>query len=52
MLGPQKAGWVVCYWMQFVKQLCSKKKEEIRYSDSKDQTCPKELNIPNQQEID
>ncbi len=28
-----------------------KKQEEIRYPDSKDQTCPKELNAPNQQEV-
>ena len=26
------------------------KKEEIRYPDSEDQTCPKKLNPPNQQE--
>jgi hypothetical protein len=32
--------------------MCAKKKkEEIRYLDSKDQTCSKELIGPNQQEV-
>ena len=35
-----------------VKQSCTKKKEEeIRYSDGKDQTCPKELDTSHQQEV-
>ena len=51
MLEPQE---VVGCWLLLVaiKQLCAKKKqEEIRYPASKDQTCPKELNAPNQQEV-
>lgn len=38
-------------WLLFVTSSYTKKKEEIRYSDGKDQTCPKELNVPNQQEV-
>lgn len=28
-----------------------KQQEDIRYPEGKDQTCSKELNIPNQQEV-
>ena len=41
-----------CCWLKFVKQTCLKRqeKEEIRYPEGDDQTCPKELDAPNQQE--
>ena len=59
MLGPPRGIVVVasggllvgCYWWVFggcwfIKKLCAKRKqEEIRYS------CPKELSVPNQQEV-
>jgi hypothetical protein len=38
MLGPQEMGFLIgCCWLQFVKYLCTKKKqqqEEIRYPES------------------
>ena len=37
---------VDCCWLH-----AKRKQEEIRYPDSKDQTCPKELNAPTQQEV-
>jgi hypothetical protein len=40
---------VVCFWVQFVKRLYTKKKQEkeaIRYPDDKDQTCPKDPDAP------
>ena len=55
--GPERCGGllvVVGCDLWFVKQLCTKEKQEekeIRYPDSEDQTCPKELNAPNQQEV-
>lgn len=53
MLGPQEMGFLIgCCWLQFVKQLRTKKKqEEIRQSDGEYQTYPKELDTPNQQEV-
>jgi hypothetical protein len=37
MLGPREAGWAVgCHWLRFVKEPCTKKKEEIRYPDIED----------------
>ena len=60
MLGPQEArlgGWLVAVGLcqlWFFKQSCAKVKEEeeeIRYPDSEDQTCPKELNTSDQQEV-
>jgi hypothetical protein len=44
----------VCCWLWYVKKLYAEKKqqeEEIRCPDGEDQTCPKEFNIPNQQEV-
>jgi hypothetical protein len=54
MLGPQKAVCVVDCWLVAVSccwswYLCTKKREEIRYSEVEDQPCPKELNVPNHQ---
>jgi hypothetical protein len=40
-------GW---WWWQFVRYT-KKKQEEIRYPDGEDQTCPKELSAPSQQEV-
>jgi hypothetical protein len=44
---------VRCGWLWFIKKPCTKKtqQEEIRYPHSKDQTCLKELDAPNQQEV-
>jgi hypothetical protein len=44
-----RRGEVDRCWWQFVKFMF--KKEEIRCPDSEDQTCPKEFNVPNQQEV-
>jgi hypothetical protein len=38
-------------WLWFVKLSCTKTQKEIRYFGSKNQTCPKELSIPNQLEV-
>lgn len=44
-------------WLLLVKWLCVKKKkkkknrEETRFPDCKNQTCPRELNTPNQQKV-
>lgn len=49
MLGP---GEMEGCWLGFVKQsYTQKQQEEISYLEGEDQTCPKELNIPNQQEV-
>jgi hypothetical protein len=55
MLGPGEivgGRLLVVSWLLFVRQSCAKKQqqEEIRYPDSEEQTCPKELNALNQQE--
>jgi hypothetical protein len=56
MLEPQRLCVLLvgcCCLLHFIKELHTKKKQqgEIRYPDCEDQTCPKELNDPNQQEV-
>ena len=54
MLGPQESGCcqlVVVYCGLLSSHAQKKETKEIRYPDSEDQTCPKELNAPNQQEV-
>ena len=59
MLGSQEAGgggWrllLVAVGHGLLGSQVQKKKqqEEIKYPDVEDQTCPKELNAPNQQEV-
>lgn len=52
MLGPWEAEWIVGWFGDGHGLLCIKKKqEEIRYLDGKDQTCPEELDTPNQQVV-
>ena len=45
------AGWPVGLLQFFKQQWAKRQKEEIRYPNGKDQTCPKELDTPNQQEV-
>jgi hypothetical protein len=42
---------VDCCWLWFVKKYAKKNPQAlIRYPDGEDQACPKELDVPNQQE--
>jgi hypothetical protein len=56
VLGPWGLGllvascWLVLVGQDLLSSRVQKKKEEMRYPYSEDQTCPKELNVPNQQE--
>lgn len=57
MQGPERRSVCVVSWLllvavsQFVSNCMQRrKKKKIRYADSEDETCPKEL-LPDQQEI-
>ena len=45
-----RVGGLLISFLSSHTQKKKQQKEEIRYLDGKDQTCPKELNTPNQQE--
>ena len=53
LLGIWVGCWLVVgwFWSQFFFYVVKKKQEEIRYPDVKDQTCPRELEAPNQQPV-
>ena len=62
MLSPNWQGWCLVVYqvgsqlaiggsLQFVVMQKKKQQEEISYPDGKDQICPKELNVPNWQEV-
>ena len=54
MLGPGEVMELLvgCCWQWFVKYSCAKKKQqEIMYTDSEYQTCPKVFNAPIQDNV-
>lgn len=38
-------------WCRLLSSSVQRRNEENRYPDGEDQTCPKELTVPNQQEV-
>jgi hypothetical protein len=44
-------GWMMLFVTICQMVMCRERKEEIKYPEDEDQTFPKELNAPNQQEV-
>lgn len=56
-LGEEGSCWLIGWlvvggWLRFVKLSCAKRqKEEIKHPVREDQTCPKEIDTANHQEV-